>query len=242
MLMFLLVSFFISLVPTPAEATVETFLNGLTVKLENTVTENSLHGKNVRDITERQRRSGPSSYRPYTGDPYDVGPIGMCSYPQLDVCNFSDSYTVPEYVARTVLNYNDVLKKLKGEIRNLDGSRCAESMMNFMCKELIAPQCISSTTVRYPSNSLSVRHYGRSSCEFGLIVCYVEMPTSYIIVSEFRFILSNLLYCYSAGTTNRTLLFDTVPNPQCQRLLLYSTIARLDGSSIRTYSIIGHIS
>ena len=34
-------------------------------------------------------------YSPYTSNPYDAGPIDMCSYPQVDVCDFPSGYTVP---------------------------------------------------------------------------------------------------------------------------------------------------
>ena len=165
----LLVSLFVSLVPIPAEANVETFVATLAAALQDVAKEQADHrviaerpglhrvdsNDKKLDNTGRARRS--SSYGPYTSDPYDVGPIGMCSYPQLDVCDFPDGYTVPEYVARTVFNYNDMLNKLNDQASNVAGSECAESMMDFMCNQLITPRCISNTTVQYPSGTLSVR-------------------------------------------------------------------------------------
>ena len=168
--MLLLLSLFMSLVPIPAEANVETFVAALAGALQDVAKEQADHrviaerpglhrvdsNDKKTDNTGRARRS--SSYSPYTSDPYDMGPIGMCSYPQLDVCDFPDGYTVPEYVARTVFNYNDLLNKLNDEF-NEAGSGCAESMMDFMCNQIVTPRCISNTTVQYPSGTLSVRQY-----------------------------------------------------------------------------------
>ena len=129
--------------------TVETMAN------DQGLTQLSDVRKKEMDTKDMTRRSS-SYYSPYTSNPYDLGPIGQCSSPQLDTCDFPYDYTVPEYMARAVHNYRDALINTKSQLRSLDGSRCAESMMDFMCKKLITPQCISNTTVRYSSNLLSV--------------------------------------------------------------------------------------
>ena len=172
---------FILLVSTSAKATplvgqLEA-LHSLTTTLKNSVSKpqiveqvsaSRLHSKQVNNeemLTKdslRARRS--STYSPFTSDPYDLGPIGQCSSPQLDICNFADDYTVPEYVARTVYNYNNVLNNLERQLRSLDGSGCANKMTDFMCKELISPQCISNTTVRYSSGVQTVSSARCTSC------------------------------------------------------------------------------
>lgn len=92
-----------------------------------------------------------SSYSPYTSDAYDLGPIGMCSHPQLDICDFPQGYTVPEFVARNIHNYNDALNRVVNVASTLDGSDCSDALTDFMCNQLITPRCVSNTTVRYPS-------------------------------------------------------------------------------------------
>jgi hypothetical protein len=159
MLAFFLMSLFLFLAPIQTEENAGKILKGLKTSAETIATR---HGK-VKDASQR-------SYLPYTSDPYDVGPTGLCSRPQLDICNFPDDYTVPEYVARTVVQFNDVLKELDGDVRNLDGSRCAKALTDFMCRELISPQCISDTTVRYPANSSAVCQTAMANCpRFALV-------------------------------------------------------------------------
>ena len=109
--------------------------------------------RDVQDIL-RFRRSG--DYSPYTSNPYDAGPIDMCSYPELDVCNFPAGYTVPEYSARAASSYNDVLNTLNKAIRKVDSSACAKSFLGLLCDHSM-PRCISNTTVRFKGNFMEVR-------------------------------------------------------------------------------------
>ena len=95
-------------------------------------------------------------YSPYSSNPYDGGPIDMCSYPQIDVCDFPAGYTVPEYSARALSRLNDVFTTMKDNLIQLDGPTCATSVMNMMCKYSVIPQCVSNTTVRYPGNLMEV--------------------------------------------------------------------------------------
>ena len=95
-------------------------------------------------------------YSPYTSNPYDAGPIDMCSYPQVDVCNFPDGYTVPEYVARDATRFEDIFKNLNELLREEESWTCAKSMMNLACNHAVAPRCVSNTTVRYLGNFMEV--------------------------------------------------------------------------------------
>lgn len=166
----LLAVLLVSLFSTPVQASVEKFARTLTATLQTLDTKEAhdrdvghLHHMNDK-VDNRKRTRRLSSHTPYTEDPYDLGPIGMCSYPQLDVCNFPEGYTVPEYTARAVNNYNDILNELKDSIGKVDGSTCLESMMDFMCNNLVTPRCISNTTVLYPSDTLSKCQQALSWC------------------------------------------------------------------------------
>jgi hypothetical protein len=81
----------------------------------------------------------------------------MCSYPELDICDFPEGYTVPEFVARNIHNYNDALNRVVNVASTLDGSDCSDALTDFMCNQLITPRCVSNTTVRYPSRRKALR-------------------------------------------------------------------------------------
>ena len=108
------------------------------------------------DLVQHARTMRFSEYSPYLSNPFDVGPINQCSYPELDVCNFESGYTVPEYVARTLQRYNSLFSDLRNRISSVLSSRCTNSWMNFLCRATVGPQCISSTTVRYQTNNYDV--------------------------------------------------------------------------------------
>ena len=105
---------------------------------------------------ERVRSKRADDYNPYTSNSYDAGPIDMCSYPELDACDFPAGYTVPEYAAREVSNYNDLFNTLGKTIRGFDTSACANSVLQLICKHSV-PRCISTSTVEYPGNFMEVR-------------------------------------------------------------------------------------
>ncbi|XP_062501754.1 uncharacterized protein LOC134178862 [Corticium candelabrum] len=111
-------------------------------------------------------------YSPYTSNPYDAGPIDMCSYPQVDVCNFPDGYTVPEYVARDATRFEDIFKNLNELLREEESWTCAKSMMNLACNHAVAPRCVSNTTVRYLGNFMEDCRKATQDCSMLL----EEMP------------------------------------------------------------------
>ena len=106
---------------------------------------------------ERVRSKRADDYSPYTSNPYDAGPIDMCSYPELDACDFPAGYTVPEYAAREVSDFNDLFNTIDKNIRSVDTSACANSVLQLICRHSV-PRCISNTTVKYPGNFMTVRY------------------------------------------------------------------------------------
>jgi hypothetical protein len=81
----------------------------------------------------------------------------MCSYPDLDICDFPEGYTVPEFIARHVHYDNDALYRTINIAFTSDGSDCSDALTDFMCNQLITPRCVSNTTVRYPSRRKALR-------------------------------------------------------------------------------------
>ncbi|XP_062522822.1 uncharacterized protein LOC134197503 [Corticium candelabrum] len=108
------------------------------------------------DLDQHARTMRSSEYSPYSSNPYDLGLINQCSYPQLHACNFESGYTVPEYVARALQQYNGLLNEMHETISSVLSSGCTKSWMNFMCKATVGPRCISNTTVRYQTNNYDV--------------------------------------------------------------------------------------
>ena len=116
----------------------------------------SEHTQLASDFDQHARTKRFSEYSPYSSNPYDLGPINQCSYPQLDVCNFESGYVVPEYVARSLQQQNSLLNNLHQQLSSVLSSSCVSSWMNFLCKATIGPRCISNTTVRYQINNYDV--------------------------------------------------------------------------------------
>ena len=116
----------------------------------------SEHTQMASDLGQHARTMRFSEYSPYSSNPYDLRPINQCSYPQLHACNFESGYTVPEYVARALQQYNSLLNEMHETISSVMSSGCTKTWMNFMCKATIGPQCISNTTVRYQTNNYDV--------------------------------------------------------------------------------------
>jgi hypothetical protein len=145
--------------------TLDNVVNELIDPHFSAVQESGSRGESNSNMYKLARITRSSSYSPFMSNPYDLGPVGQCSSPQLDICDFPDNYIVPEYAARYFYYlYNDRYNDLKYQLELLDGSRCAESMANFTCREVIAPRCISETMVRYPSNFLSKCQRAISPC------------------------------------------------------------------------------
>lgn len=135
-------------------------------QLESLLNTHNLHKRSAeyghREDVNKEDGSGQrsSSFRvwmPYTRHHYDMGPISQCSCPQLDACSFPHGFTVPEYIARSVSYSNDMLNLLKIQYSMADSDRCADAIVDFLCKQYVAPQCVN-TTVRYPSDTREVRH------------------------------------------------------------------------------------
>ena len=116
----------------------------------------SEHTQMASDLDQHARTMRLSEYSPYSSNPYDLGSSNQCSYPQLHVCNFESGYTVPEYVARVLQQYNSLLNEMHETISSVLSSGCTKTWMNFLCKATVGPRCISNTTVRYQTNNYDV--------------------------------------------------------------------------------------
>ena len=116
----------------------------------------SEHTQMAPDFGQHARTMRLSEYSPYSSNPYDLGPINQCSYPQLHACNFESGYTVTEYAARVFRPANSILNEMSEKISSVLSSGCTKTWMNFMCKALVGPRCISNTAVRYQTNNYDV--------------------------------------------------------------------------------------
>ncbi|XP_062522816.1 uncharacterized protein LOC134197497 isoform X2 [Corticium candelabrum] len=177
----------------------------------------SEHTQMASDLGQHARTMRLSEYSPYSSNPYDLGPINQCSYPQLHACNFESGYTVPEYAARVFRPANSILNDLHEKISSGLSSRCTKSWMNFMCKALVGPRCISNTTVRYQTNNYDICRQVFSSCP-------LRSTTSSIFCQT----LSSIITIHPAGTFSltscRVLNIDgcanTLPSPDWLAALL----------------------
>ena len=156
-----LLSLFVLLLATTPEALTMLQPSGIqTHSRISTALESAVYRTSGKANEEKSGRSVKTKrfddYSPYSSNPYDAGPIDMCSYPQIDVCNLPAGYTVSEYSARGASSLNDVFTTAKNNLLQLDSPTCATSVLNVRCRHSVVPQCVSNTTVRYPGNFMEV--------------------------------------------------------------------------------------
>eukprot|EP00118_Oscarella_pearsei_P025054 m.307393 g.307393 ORF g.307393 m.307393 type:complete len:363 (+) comp42227_c0_seq1:35-1123(+) len=123
------------------------------------------------DYSMARRSADQDPVSPDYSTNYSVGALGKCSRPAIPHCSFPSSVTIPEYYARLYPkmlgpSMNTIYNNLHS---NLGG--CMSSILDFLCKFVAVPRCISATTVKYDIPDF------QTACSTAVKQCPADMST-----------------------------------------------------------------